>query len=309
MSNHKEWMQDLNGKIGDRALKDIVIPGSHDAGTWDLTAKIGDNFAKCQRVDIKSQLLCGSRYLDLRAQYRDGDWFMYHGSVTMNTKLSEVIEDIKWFLDKYPQEVVIVTLLGPSATQCQTLMHSLIKHAVTPDDERTLNKNFSHFTPNELSNINKNFIPLNWVGDLIDLKNGTVGENRMNRGGIYYDLVVWTPKDGVNYFDAHYSGIDTNKMWIYHLNVPFTTTVLSYRPWWVATVLAPPAWIFAAPAFVAFGAYKAIDLLTGMEARSKDIKKCYSDSLSKINKEKPLNIINIDFVDEFDWVEFVVGLN
>ena len=53
--------------IGDRPLKDIVIPGSHDAGTYVMQNSIDNNSSQCQEISILQQLEEGSRYLDLRA--------------------------------------------------------------------------------------------------------------------------------------------------------------------------------------------------------------------------------------------------
>jgi hypothetical protein len=54
--------------FGDRPLRELVIPGSHDAGTFVMESS-ADNFSsKCQKISILEQLKAGSRYLDLRAR-------------------------------------------------------------------------------------------------------------------------------------------------------------------------------------------------------------------------------------------------
>ena len=48
-------------------LRDIIIPGSHAANTYDLeTPKLHIPFSRCQLLSIKVQLVCGVRYFDLR---------------------------------------------------------------------------------------------------------------------------------------------------------------------------------------------------------------------------------------------------
>ncbi len=310
MGSCKEWMKELNESIGHKPIKDLVIPGSHDAATWDLVSNIGDAFAKCQRVDIKQQLLCGSRYLDLRAQYRDNDWYMFHGIVAMKTKLVEVINDLKWFAENYPEEVVIVTLLGPDICQIDAIIQRLEQHTVSIDDEAELGKSISNFCLNDFYKLNKNIVLLDFEGRLIDLKKISVGASRMDRGGIYYDFAVWTPEDGNNYFNKQYEQIDKNKMWIYHLNVPFTTTVMAERPDWVEHIINPNGNFFdEAAAHVQLASYKALDLFTGIEVRSKVMKNHFGKIIEKISKKKRLNIINIDYIDEFNWIDFIINLN
>lgn len=284
MSNCNEWMHKLNNKIGDKPLKDIVIPGSHDAGSWDLTIKILDAASKCQEVDIKSQLLAGSRYLDLRAEYRDNDWYMVHGGVAMNTRLEEVINQLKWFLDHYPLEIITLTILGPSPSQCKDLMKSLLNNAVTPEDEKKHNKNFSQFTPNELASINKNLIPIDFSGKLIDLKNGQTSDTVMNREGIYYDDLFWSPEIGFNFFKERYENTNKNNLWIYHINLPFYTIV-------TGTPLNPGI------------------TNIGLKLISQRVKECYSEKIEKINETYSLNIINIDFITDFGWIDFITELN
>ena len=48
-------------------LRDLIIPGSHGANTYDLyKPKLMVSFVKCQKINILDQLESGVRYLDLR---------------------------------------------------------------------------------------------------------------------------------------------------------------------------------------------------------------------------------------------------
>lgn len=61
------WMRDLDATIGNRPLKLIVIPGTHDAA-MHKGMKDGD-LAKNQDLDLVGQLEHGVRYIELRLGY------------------------------------------------------------------------------------------------------------------------------------------------------------------------------------------------------------------------------------------------
>ncbi|MFJ5646252.1 hypothetical protein, partial [Streptomyces sp. NPDC093223] len=39
--NLQYWMNQIHGTIGDRPLNKVVMPGSHDAGSWSITPDSG----------------------------------------------------------------------------------------------------------------------------------------------------------------------------------------------------------------------------------------------------------------------------
>lgn len=80
-------MADLSAYIGNTQLQHIVIPGSHDTGTYGFT---GPNwtYGGAQNVDLKTQLTHGVRYIDVRANYHDGNYYIYHGLIDKDTGLT-----------------------------------------------------------------------------------------------------------------------------------------------------------------------------------------------------------------------------
>ena len=59
MTNYSKWMQENLGTIGDRKLRDIIMPGSHDAAmyrTTNCTVGAGDGNAKTQSQRFSGQL-------------------------------------------------------------------------------------------------------------------------------------------------------------------------------------------------------------------------------------------------------------
>ncbi|KAK7495212.1 hypothetical protein BaRGS_00013622 [Batillaria attramentaria] len=73
------------------------------------TAKhIMHKWGKCQRLSTLEQLLAGVRYLDLRVAYRvkDDQFYLVHS--LYGPRVSDVLEDVKTFLQEHPKEVVLL---------------------------------------------------------------------------------------------------------------------------------------------------------------------------------------------------------
>ncbi len=92
-SGNEHWMADLNAYIGDRQLRNIVFPGSHDTATYALTGPSW-TYGGAQNVDLKTQLTHGTRWLDIRANYHDGNYFVSHGKVNSDKPVADVLKDL-----------------------------------------------------------------------------------------------------------------------------------------------------------------------------------------------------------------------
>ncbi len=94
-----KWMSCIRD---DALLSDIVIPGSHDAGSRDMMWA-----AKTQDKTIKEQLSCGARYFDIRVQYKNGKFVIFHASQT-GEAFEPIVDDIREFLQSNPSETLIL---------------------------------------------------------------------------------------------------------------------------------------------------------------------------------------------------------
>ncbi|MCM2425006.1 hypothetical protein [Streptomyces sp. RKAG337] len=128
-------MWQIRNVIGDRPLNKIVMPGSHDAGSWGITDKTGvcdtASQAKMARKNpqvaaaisitqispITEQLNSGSRYLDLRLCKQGGKWYTYHGGPLgalffddPATGRKGEVADIAQWIRNHPDEVVTIEL-------------------------------------------------------------------------------------------------------------------------------------------------------------------------------------------------------
>lgn len=96
-----EWMDCIED---DTLLKQVAIPGSHDAGTTGMFY-----MSETQSRSILDQLQCGSRYIDLRVGIKKDVLTIYHGPIYGMT-LDEALSDLKTFLLAHPTETIIVDL-------------------------------------------------------------------------------------------------------------------------------------------------------------------------------------------------------
>ncbi len=88
--------------MDDVLLKQVVMPGSHDAGTKDMPW-----YSKTQSRDIANQLACGTRYFDLRIKMKGGEAKIYHGPA-VSSSLKDILNAVNGFLNENNGEVVIL---------------------------------------------------------------------------------------------------------------------------------------------------------------------------------------------------------
>lgn len=86
----------------DAKVTQIAIPGSHDAAAANIDGSmlsVGTFLLACQNASVYDQLLCGSRYFDLRTMLSKGELYAQHGDFEVQ-KFSTVLSDIKKYLDE-----------------------------------------------------------------------------------------------------------------------------------------------------------------------------------------------------------------
>ena len=93
------WMSMISSNT---KIKNIAIPGSHDAGSYDMPW-----FAETQDKNITDQLSCGTRYFDLRVQKAGDDLVIYHG-ISKGVSLEDVIDDFIKFLSAHKTETLLL---------------------------------------------------------------------------------------------------------------------------------------------------------------------------------------------------------
>ena len=109
----QRWMTYLAPWIADKRLVDCLMPGSHDANTYSISAAHpAGGFCRCQLFPVSRQLQLGSRFLDLRygVVKATGDVvYDFHGPIR-GGKFVENLHQIKHFLQDNFSEFVVVYL-------------------------------------------------------------------------------------------------------------------------------------------------------------------------------------------------------
>jgi hypothetical protein len=108
---HPDWMGNLVQSCPDICLRDMVIPGTHDSGSYSIdTFKPFSAVGRTQNVTVVEQLHRGARYLDLHIAGSGRDKVsIFHGCL-QGTVLERVLEDIHLFCQDFPGEFLIVEL-------------------------------------------------------------------------------------------------------------------------------------------------------------------------------------------------------
>jgi RTX calcium-binding nonapeptide repeat (4 copies) len=150
------WMHDLGGQLWSRKLSDIVIPGSHDTGTYALPNDPISLIGKAQSEDITSQLNDGARSFDIRVKWSLGlgpavvtdpcnkpGYYAVHGILTAcSLTLPDIFNQIATWANApgHEQEIILVGLQidpnhGPGpGSFCQALGTALGTALLTPSD-------------------------------------------------------------------------------------------------------------------------------------------------------------------------------
>jgi hypothetical protein len=125
--NPATWMADvLFPKKEYYSLKDIVIPGAHDAGMSVLSGVGGQQSGTInhcnvltQKLNIEGQLNAGIRMFDLRIGSFNNEYYTKHCSSDCmadaigggyGERLSSILQSLKSFLQKNTKEFVVLTL-------------------------------------------------------------------------------------------------------------------------------------------------------------------------------------------------------
>lgn len=120
------WMKQHFSKIKSRNLRQLVLPGTHDSATYQLTdreadmdpgmkavAKISKKLVKkwsqAQEQNIYQQLMGGIRYFDLRPRADGGKHYIHHSLCGVEFKV--ILEDIKKFVsDPGRSELILISI-------------------------------------------------------------------------------------------------------------------------------------------------------------------------------------------------------
>ncbi|XP_028967032.1 PI-PLC X domain-containing protein 3 [Galendromus occidentalis] len=101
---------------GNLTLNALAIPGTHNAGAYRVYDASSESvvtwYRDCQEEDIYSQLLYGSRFLDIRPGVvtvnNTRTYWVFHAAFRTDNLLEKVLDDVKLFLDEHKREIVFI---------------------------------------------------------------------------------------------------------------------------------------------------------------------------------------------------------
>lgn len=105
ITDRSNWMHDRLATLGNRTLRNLTIPGSHDAGMY--LSGIANYFGQTQDRTIFEQLMGGVRYFDLRPKSSGGDIIIHHGIIP-GPSVQTVLDDVKRFLMYGHKELIVL---------------------------------------------------------------------------------------------------------------------------------------------------------------------------------------------------------
>lgn len=131
---YERWMEESRSALSEKTLFDIMLPGTHDSGTYSLgdnicpgggggktneilkvtnallmpAQKIMKRWSITQNGNITSQLNAGMRYFDIRALWDKNQWFIHHA--LEGEYIHSVFHQIKAFLEKHVFELLVLIL-------------------------------------------------------------------------------------------------------------------------------------------------------------------------------------------------------
>ena len=112
------WMWELRDQIGTQLLRQVFLPGTHDAAAYEMyrgssSNNIATKYAIAQGENLLVQLHYGVRYLDMRIMYRpatEARFWTCHGSYVLRPLLNDTAL-IKQFM-RDSKDIVIFDIHG-----------------------------------------------------------------------------------------------------------------------------------------------------------------------------------------------------
>ncbi|GAB5408645.1 MAG: hypothetical protein BalsKO_10100 [Balneolaceae bacterium] len=111
----EHWMRDLAANIAGKTLKTVILPATHDSGSFsaDMTSGV-----RTQTLNFKEQLERGIRFLDLRVTYstdspalgfKANEFYLCHDGISAtNLLLIDQLNLVKDFAKSHPKEIILL---------------------------------------------------------------------------------------------------------------------------------------------------------------------------------------------------------
>ena len=112
---HADWMKQVLSACPNLKLRDLVLPGTHDSGSYSIPAlTLFSAVGRTQNLSVLQQLQHGARHLDVRvggAQHNDDSSSVWHGCLA-GGPFQLIMDQIASFLQQHDGEFVIVEVVA-----------------------------------------------------------------------------------------------------------------------------------------------------------------------------------------------------
>ena len=112
VANNSKWMTNLGAINPSIKLRDMIIPGTHDSGTWGIPEKsLCSAVARSQNFNFYQQATMGVRLFDIRwvIEGKMNEPYLFHGPFKAE-KIEKAFMMIRQFMDENPNEFFLFSL-------------------------------------------------------------------------------------------------------------------------------------------------------------------------------------------------------
>jgi hypothetical protein len=131
-NNLNSWMTDMYDQLKSKPINNIIMPGTHDSGTyqfdingstiwnnsivnnvklvrnWPCVKSMIINWSKCHNGTIYDQLCNGIRTFDFRVSYDSTNNIFYITHTFTCVKMINILNDINKFMDLNKKEIIVI---------------------------------------------------------------------------------------------------------------------------------------------------------------------------------------------------------
>ncbi|AEI34940.1 PI-PLC domain-containing protein [Francisella salina] len=139
----KKILTNWLSRVDDETLiSNLILPGSHDAGMNEVDAEVDGkylssilsrNYVYNQKMRVGSQLMSGSRVMDIRLQEKDDNLVTFHkaaGIGGVGEDIDSILNGSVDFISKYPTEFIILRVSNTGNSAIKLLLDKLKSHKV-----------------------------------------------------------------------------------------------------------------------------------------------------------------------------------
>lgn len=317
-------MGDLAPYIGNRPFNKVILPRSHDTGTYNLDPTIAPKqaitdqlnvlksfgigyivtdviktWAKTQNLNVYDQLKSGIRGLDLRIILKDSDKDFYTVHGLYGPSMSDLLNQTTKFLDENPKEIIIVSVgdLSYLGATPEENKQEIIRRLKVAFGERLARK--GELSPSSTMNqiwATKRRVFLFFVDDKYTVNDPQLWSNSMTTGG-------WTNTQRIDALERGLHQKIDERIALVAAGKGVSDTFFSY-----SATLTPDGDTIGA-------AYNPINLAflnksvcTNLEGLAGSVKIFLPNWLATWKDKVALNFIDYDFVDP-DMNKYIINLN